>query len=122
MRLLFAFGCVTWFASIISPSAFAAPNVTNISLRGLQIGGTTTVVIEGSELLPNPVLIASFPIANQTVKPNAQANRVEIEIAVPPGWRTIQPIQSPGSLAVEFHRPSRHVLRTGRNGHATRAI
>lgn len=70
--------CLWWVAA----ESFAAPAVTNVSLRGLQIGGTTTVVVEGSDLLPNPVVIASFPIASQSVRPNAQANRVEFDLTL----------------------------------------
>lgn len=61
----------------------APPTITNISLRGLQIGGTTTLVVEGTELLPNPVFVAPFPIASQSIKGNPQSKRIEIDVQIP---------------------------------------
>lgn len=66
----------------VAQFASAAPTVTNISLRGLTIGQPTTVVIDGSDLLPDPKLVLPVKIASQTVKPNATASRVEIEVTV----------------------------------------
>lgn len=77
--------CCAVFVSLL-PDSFllGAPTISNISLRGLQIGGSTTVVIDGSDLLPNPELLTSFPISAQTVKPDAKPNRIEIEVQIPP--------------------------------------
>jgi hypothetical protein len=72
--LCFAFPSLLW----------AAPNITDANLRGLQIGGSTTLVLNGNDLLPNPVLVASFPISAQTVKPDAKRNRIELEVQVAP--------------------------------------
>ena len=62
--------------------AVAAPTISNISLRGLQIGGITTIVIEGSDLLPDPRLMLPVPIAAQSVKSDSTAERVEIEVSL----------------------------------------
>lgn len=83
-RSILLLACCAAFAST-APTCHlqAAPNITNISLRGLQIGGTTTIVIDGSDLLPNPELVASFPISAQSVKADPKPNRIEIEVQIP---------------------------------------
>jgi hypothetical protein len=69
---------LSWLSSV----SLAAPTITNISLRGLTIGQPTTVVIDGSDLLPDPKLVLPVKVTSQTVKPDATANRVEITITV----------------------------------------
>ena len=78
MSLAYSLLLLSWLPA----TAFAAPTISNVSLRGLTIGQSTTLVIDGSDLLPDPKLILPVPIASQTVKPNATANRVEIEVTV----------------------------------------
>jgi hypothetical protein len=60
-------------------AAQAAPRIANISLRGLQAGGVTTLVIEGSELGPEPRIYFSAPVARQTIKEGATPQRLEVE-------------------------------------------
>lgn len=64
------------------PAIAAAPSVRNIDVRGLQIGGTATLIIDGVDLLPNPRLLTSAPISAQSVRPNATTNRVEIDVTL----------------------------------------
>jgi hypothetical protein len=70
-------------------TADAAPRIGNLSLRGLQAGGITTLVIEGAELLPEPQIWLSAPGEKHTIKPGATAERLEVEFALegqtPPG-------------------------------------
>ncbi|MGE0606316.1 MAG: hypothetical protein AB7O62_04250 [Pirellulales bacterium] len=66
-----------------SPALAAAPAVRNVNLRGLQIGGTTKLVFDGLDLLPEPKVMLPVPVTSQTVMPGATANRVEIEIVLP---------------------------------------
>ncbi len=61
----------------------AAPTIRNISVRGLQIGGATRVVIDGADLLPSPQLLLSIPLKEQTLAPKATVTRVEFEVALP---------------------------------------
>jgi len=61
---------------------FGAPTITNLSVRGLTIGQPTTIVIDGADLLPDPQLVLPVKIASQTVKPNATANRVELDVTL----------------------------------------
>ncbi len=70
-------------------AADAAPRIGNLSLRGLQAGGITTLVIEGAELLPEPQIWLSVPGEKHTIKPGATAERIEVEFSLegqtPPG-------------------------------------
>jgi len=70
--------------ALCGPSAVAAPRISNLSLRGVQAGGVTTVVIEGKELIPEPRLLLSAPIAKLTIKEGATAERLEAEITIDP--------------------------------------
>lgn len=60
----------------------AAPTVRTLSVRGLRVGGPTTVIIDGSDLLPNPRIVLSQPIASQSVKPTSTATRLEIDVVL----------------------------------------
>lgn len=60
----------------------AAPTITNVSVRGLTIGQPTTIVIDGSDLLPDPQLVLPVKIAAQTVKPGGTANHVEMDVTL----------------------------------------
>src|SRR5262245_4847781 len=55
----------------------AGPSINSISLRGLQIGGKTTIAIDGNDLLPEPRVILTSsaapgsntsPITEQTIQ------------------------------------------------------
>src|SRR5688572_24489574 len=75
------------FAAVLALSAFvtaahAAPTVTSISLRGLQAGGTTTITLQGSDLLTDPKLMAPFAITKQEVLPNATNQQVQIQVTL----------------------------------------
>jgi hypothetical protein len=78
VRLSVAAACLV----ALNAELVAAPQIRSLSVRGLQIGGTTTIRLAGTDLLPNPRLLMSVPIAKQTVKPNATATQVEFEITL----------------------------------------
>ena len=70
-----------------SVSFATPPTINSISLRGLQIGGKTTIAIDGNDLLPEPRLIlssgaatapAASAIADQEVRANGTSQHVEI--------------------------------------------
>jgi hypothetical protein len=63
-------------------AAWAAPRINNLSLRGLQAGGITTLVIEGADLLPQPRIIFSAPHAKHTIKEGGTPQRLEVEFVV----------------------------------------
>lgn len=71
--------CCGWGASL---SHAAAPSVRSLQVRGLRIGAATTLAFEGTDLAANPRVVMSIPIANQVVKPNSSASRVEIEVTL----------------------------------------
>jgi hypothetical protein len=75
--------------------ADAAPRIDNVSLHGLTIGGSTTLVVDGAELLPDAKLILPVAIASQSVKPGATPQRVEFEV-------TLDPSVSPGIYALRI--------------------
>lgn len=60
----------------------AAPTVRTLSVRGLRVGGPTTMIIDGSDLLPNPRIVLTQPIASQSVKPTSSATRLEIDVVL----------------------------------------
>jgi hypothetical protein len=72
---------------LISGRAGAAPQIEALSLRGLQIGGTTTIAIAGSGLLPAPRLLTALPIESQMLKPGATASHIELDVTVRRGAR-----------------------------------
>src|SRR4051812_11685339 len=84
---------------ILPASANAAPSITAVSPRGVQIGQPTTLVITGSDLSADIRLLSETPIARQSVKAGAKANRIELEI-------TLDPTASPGLCAFRVASPS----------------
>ena len=80
-RLVSAICCFAFATVVVA----APPAISNLSLRGLQIGATTTLVIDGTNLLPQPQLLLQLPIAKQTVRPGATATHVEIEVTLDAG-------------------------------------
>src|SRR5262245_60953203 len=75
--------CLAW-----AGNSQAAPQISNLSPRGLRIGGTTTVTIEGTDLVPIPRVLLPVPLSAQSVRPGATATRCQIEIKLP---QTISP-------------------------------
>lgn len=77
------------FLLLAGTAVAGAPTISSISLRGLQTGATTTLAIDGGDLLLEPRLVLPVPIAKQSVRAGATAQHVEIEVSlaadVPPG-------------------------------------
>src|SRR5262245_7563852 len=59
----------------------AEPVIGNLNIRGLQVGGTTSLVINGSELGASPRLLFNFP-AKQELKPGGSANRATFDVTL----------------------------------------
>jgi hypothetical protein len=59
----------------------AEPVITNLNIRGLQIGGTTTLVIDGTNLGTSPRLLLNFP-AKQELKPGGTSNRASFDVTL----------------------------------------
>ncbi len=82
-RLVFL-GMFAGILGLTARDAQASTRIDNVSLRGLQAGATTTLVIEGGDLLPEPRVMLSVPTAKLSIKPGATAARLEVEIALEP--------------------------------------
>lgn len=80
-RLACSFACL---AALQSASGAAAPSITNVSLRGLRIGGVTTLVVDGAELGPQTKLILPWPNAQQSVRAESNSQRAIIDVTLPP--------------------------------------
>jgi hypothetical protein len=82
-----AFWIISTICSVgIASAAIATPpTISNLSLRGLQLGATTTLAIDGANLLPQPVLLLGAAITKQTVRPGATATHVEIDVTLDSG-------------------------------------
>src|SRR5262245_36499029 len=75
------------------PVNAAEPNLRNVTVRGLQIGGTTTLTAEGDDLGTGPRLLLPFP-AKQERKPGATGQRATFDVTladdVPPGYHHLR--------------------------------
>lgn len=78
------FGAAVFLGMAVSVPA-APPAISSIELRGLQIGQATALTITGTDLLPNPRLLSTAPIAKQTLKAGAKPERITIEVELAPG-------------------------------------
>lgn len=85
----------------------AETTINNLSLRGLQVGATTTITVTGTDLMPGAELVLPFPIAKQTVQAGSHAGSVTFEVildaAVPVGIYPLRVVSEKGissSLAI----------------------
>lgn len=77
----------------------AAPTINNVSQRGLQIGSTTHIVIQGAELAGDVKLLAPFAIAKQEVLPGGSGQQLSLAI-------TLADDIAPGLYAVRLATPT----------------
>ncbi len=63
--------------------AAAAPQLDDVSLRGLQIGQTTRLTLRGKELGPDPVVKLDFPTEAVRILDGSEAQKLELEIVLP---------------------------------------
>lgn len=66
-----------------SSSPAAPPTIRNVNIRGLQVGGKTTLTIDGTDLLPAPQIVLPFAKAQQKLLDKATATRIQFEISLP---------------------------------------
>ena len=78
---------------LTAPLAAAEPTIRNVSVRGLQVGATTALVIDGDDLGKSPKLLLPFP-AKQTLGPKSTDKQATFEVtldaAVPPGYHHLR--------------------------------
>jgi hypothetical protein len=60
----------------------AEPSLRSVSVRGLQIGGTTTLIVDGDDLGTASRLLLPFP-ASQQKKPGATDKQVTFDVTLP---------------------------------------
>ena len=84
MRLVLPhFVCVV---ALCAAHALAAPpTISRLSVRGLQIGGTTRIEVQGTDLLPEPKLLGGVPIKEMKLLEGATDRKVELEVIVDAG-------------------------------------
>ena len=86
---------VTLFALLWSTATgpAAEPVIRTLSVRGLQVGGTTTVVLDGDELGKAPRLLLPFP-AKALLKPGSTDKRAVFDVTldgdVTPGYHHLR--------------------------------
>jgi len=81
-QLLWGIGAALCGALISAVACGAPPTISQVSLRGLRIGGTTTLAIDGSALMPGAELVLPVPIAHQALRPGSGPQHVEFEVTV----------------------------------------
>jgi hypothetical protein len=81
-------------------AAAAEPDVQSINVRGLQIGGTTSITIDGDRLGPNPRLLLPFNVKT-TLKSGATDKKVVFDVYVDdsatPGYHHLRVITDGGA-------------------------
>jgi hypothetical protein len=75
-------GLAGFLGLIFASLAAAAPTVTNTSHRGLQVGGTTTLSLQGRDLGGELKLLAPFAIAKQEVLAGGSAEQVQLAVTL----------------------------------------
>ncbi|MBI1904315.1 MAG: hypothetical protein HYS13_24740 [Planctomycetia bacterium] len=97
-------------AGLTCLTAAAAPTIGNVPIRGLQLGATTTLTIDGSQLDGNPQVLFSFPVAKAEIKPGATANQIQVDVTLdkqaPPGLYQVRVasahgVSNPAVIAVD---------------------
>lgn len=99
MPLRVSLGLAGFFWLTLASLAAAAPAITNTSLRGLQVGGVTTLTLQGRELSGELKLLAPFAIAKQEVLAGGNAQQVQLAV-------TLADNIAPGIYAVRVAGPT----------------
>lgn len=77
----------------------AEPTLRNLNIRGLQIGGTTTVILDGDDLGKAPSLLFPFP-AKQTLHPKNTDKQATFDVSLPddvtPGYHHLRVVTDRG--------------------------
>jgi hypothetical protein len=84
---------------IAAPLAAVEPTIRNVNIRGLQVGGTTTIIVDGDDLGRAPILLLPFP-AKQSLQPKSTEKQATFEVAldaaVPPGFHHLRVVTDGG--------------------------
>ena len=99
---------------LAAPLCAAEPTVRNVNVRGLQIGGTTTLTIDGDDLGKAPKLLLPFA-AKQTLKPGNTDKKADVR------RRRSKRRRRPATPPPRRHRRRRQPARRDRRGRAAAA-
>jgi hypothetical protein len=90
------------FSLAASSLCAAEPVIRNLDVRGLRVGGTTTLAIDGDDLGKAPRLLLPFA-ANQTLKPGGTDKRAVFDVTladdVTPGYHHLRIVTDGGVSA-----------------------
>lgn len=85
LKRLAAFALATTVCATQCAVAFAAPpKITKLSVRGLQAGGTTRVLITGIDFGTEPKLLLGAPIRDQKIVDGAKPTAVRFDVTLDP--------------------------------------
>jgi hypothetical protein len=101
-KTLLAILCVSaslWFNPLLITAA--EPVLRNVNLRGLQVGGTTSVVIDGDEFGKTPRLLLPFPAKSQLAKSADKQATFEVTLGADavPGYYHLRVVTDGGVSA-----------------------
>lgn len=86
----------------LRPAFAAEPTLRNLSVRGLQVGGSTTIAIDGDDLGKAPKLLLPFP-ARQKLLPKSTdkqaAFEVSLDSSIAPGYYHVRVVTEGGVSA-----------------------
>ena len=77
-RQWLALATLCWCSTLYA----AEPTLRSLDIRGLRVGGTTTLVFDGADLGTGPRLLLPFP-AKQVPKPGGTDKRVSFDVTLP---------------------------------------
>ncbi len=69
-----------WSLQFAVSESIASPSISFINLRGLQIGGTTRLLLEGDDLTEESYAVLPFPILQQESRLATATGRLELSI------------------------------------------
>ncbi|MCS5630276.1 MAG: hypothetical protein NZ744_05560, partial [Pirellulaceae bacterium] len=81
MRCNFIIASVTTLFFVLPAWLVAEPTLNSVNLPGAQSGTTAQITFAGTDLGPNPTLIASFAVASQQALAGSNNNQAIIEFA-----------------------------------------
>jgi hypothetical protein len=81
MRCNFIIASVTTLLFVLPTWLVAEPTLNSVNLPGAQSGTTAQITFAGTDLGPNPTLVASFAIASQQTLAGSNNNKAIIEFA-----------------------------------------
>ena len=94
------------------------PTLSNLNIRGLQIGSTTSLVVSGDEFGAAPRLLLPFP-GKQELQPGATNNQATFNVTpegeIQPGYYQVRVVTSGGvSLPIVIGLAAVLLVRTAR--------